>query len=105
MLRVYTQLPEENTEELWRALVVNLKLKILCFNVVICFIFNFLQHKFSVGTLYVNYLLYVSAFRPSSNMQIHCWLHCSLLHWQMFAVVISYVVDLICWVSCHHVRS
>jgi hypothetical protein len=31
------------------------------------------------GTVYVNYLLHISAFRPSSNMHTYCWLHCSTL--------------------------
>jgi hypothetical protein len=39
----------------------------------------FHQHNFSINTLQVNYLLHVSAFRPSSGMHIRCWLHHSPL--------------------------
>jgi hypothetical protein len=39
----------------------------------------FLQHSFYRDTLYINYLLHVSAFRSSSGTHIRCWLHCSPL--------------------------
>jgi hypothetical protein len=94
MLQAYTQ----RTEELWRSLIGNFNSKIL-YRSVVSFISSFLQHNFFIGTLYVNYLLYISAFRPSSNMQIHRWLYCSPLYeyWQMFTVGIFYIVDLLCW--------
>jgi hypothetical protein len=37
------------------------------------------QHKYCRYAVYINYLLHVSAFRPSWDLCIHCWLHCSLL--------------------------
>jgi hypothetical protein len=80
---IHNVLTKRGTEELWCSRIVNLKLKILYLGVMFCFVSSFLHLP--------------TIFQPFGyHMQIHCCLHCSLLHWQMFAVGIFHIVHLMC---------